>query len=42
MPDSSEKIFKTLGLEIFNLKDLETIEGKEFLLKKPENLFNRI
>jgi methionyl-tRNA synthetase len=42
MPVSSETIFKTLGLEISNLKDLETITGKEFTLKKPENLFNRI
>ncbi len=42
MPDSSSKIFDTLGIEAKNLKDLESINGREFNLKKPENLFNRI
>jgi hypothetical protein len=42
MPDSSKKIFDILGLEIANINDLKSIDNKEFLLKKPENLFNRI
>ncbi|MFA5230516.1 MAG: hypothetical protein WC422_03950 [Candidatus Paceibacterota bacterium] len=42
MPDSSKKIFDMLGLEVKTLNDLSLINGKEFVLKKPENLFNRI
>jgi len=42
LPESSEKIFDTLGIEAKNLKDLKSIDGREFNLKKPENLFNRI
>lgn len=42
MPESSQKIFKHLNLDIKTLEDLKKINGLNIKFKKPENLFNRL
>jgi methionyl-tRNA synthetase len=42
MPDTCEKIFKYINLDVGTLKDLDIIPTVEINFKKPENLFNKI